>query len=507
MLKKVSMSRNILWSWATVVVNLFASFVLTPYIIRKLGLEGYGIWALVFSITGYYTLLDLGFRSAAVRYTAHYRAKGEDHRLNVLVNTLLAYFTLIALLIFGLTLLLAPYVAGWFEISEQFAPQIPLLVILVGSTFGIGVAFNIFTGFVEGFQRFDLVNGIWLTAFGIRHPGCALLLYLGYGLVEMAALSLGTQLLMCTLYLIASKRMFPELRFHWKLMEWATLKETFSFGAFTFVSGVSGQSLEQTPQILIGHLRSVAEVGFYTLPYRLLQYSADGVSRIGQILTPRTAELAATGQKETIARLVTLANRYSLLLYMPLTLFLLNWGSNTLYVWLKEKGPEVAEQSGALLPVMLVGFTYGLAGQFSSSSALFGLNKHHKYAVGMAIEAVLSAGLMILTLPRYGIMAAAAVASTLILLRGLYASFLFSRAVEIPWLSYLNGIWGGPTAIAIPVYAMGWWLQSVIPGRNWGELIAAGVLTAGTYLPLGFIFCLDAEHRDKLLKVARLKTA
>src|SRR5580658_915521 len=55
---------NVLWSWLAVIANLIIGFVLTPYVIRKLGSEGYGIWTLLFSLISYYGLLDLGMRSA-----------------------------------------------------------------------------------------------------------------------------------------------------------------------------------------------------------------------------------------------------------------------------------------------------------------------------------------------------------------------------------------------------------------------------------------------------------
>ena len=57
---------NVIWNWAAVAISLVTGFLLSPYLIRKLGPEGYGIWALSFSLVEYYWLLDLGFRSATV---------------------------------------------------------------------------------------------------------------------------------------------------------------------------------------------------------------------------------------------------------------------------------------------------------------------------------------------------------------------------------------------------------------------------------------------------------
>ena len=503
--KKGRFLSNVLWSGLGVAVNLFAGFILSPYIIRKLGLEGYGLWALVFSITGYFNLLDLGFRSAVVRYTAYYRARGENERLNVLLNTTLAYFSSISIILILITVMLAPFAGQWFTVSPAYAAMFPKLVLLIGITLAIGVAFNVFTGCVEGFQRFDISNGIWVAVFVIRHPGCALLLWMGYGLVEMATLVLCTTISLCICYAIACKRIFPALRLGWHYVEGEMLKRTASFGVHTFVAGLATQSLDLTPSLLIGRLQSVEQLGFYNLPVRLLQYAAEGVSRVGLIVAPRAAELSATGQKQTIAHLAIFANRYCLVLYLPLTIFLLHYGPELLRVWLRERGAEVAILSGPLLPILLAGTTLALAAQFSSSTVLVGMGRHKVYSWALACEAVLSVIFMIAVLPKYGIFGAAAVSSALMIaVRGLFTPWLISNVLEIPMLSYLSGIYTHALLAAIPVWLLGYWMRkSFIDGRGWSELILAAGIIGAVYYTLAFFFCLEAEHKEKLVGLVR----
>ena len=88
--------KNVLWSWLGVATSIVTGFWLSPFIIRKLGDEAFGIWSLVFAFLEYYWLLDLGFRSATLKYAAHYRATGEDDKVNEVVNTGLAYSSAIS---------------------------------------------------------------------------------------------------------------------------------------------------------------------------------------------------------------------------------------------------------------------------------------------------------------------------------------------------------------------------------------------------------------------------
>ena len=53
------------------------AFVLTPYIIIKLGAATYGVWSLMISVIGYLGLVDIGIRGSVGRYINHYLALKE----------------------------------------------------------------------------------------------------------------------------------------------------------------------------------------------------------------------------------------------------------------------------------------------------------------------------------------------------------------------------------------------------------------------------------------------
>lgn len=496
---------NVLWNWTGVAVSLFAGLILSPYIIRKLGAEGYGIWSLVFSITGYYNLFDLGFRSAIVRFSAHYRAKEEFDKINELVNTTLAYFSVLTLLLILGTVVLAKKAVRFFDVSSQYHDQFSSLILIVGITWAIGFTFNVFTGCIEGFQRFDISNRISIFTSTIRYLGCAILLYRGYGLVEMGLLSLSTIGLLCLLYAISFIRIFPRLRFSAGLVKLSMLKQVASYGIHIFVAGVAGQSLDQSPSLLIGHYRSVAFVGYYTLPLRLLQYVAEAITRVGIVVAPKATELAAQGKLETVSKLATYANRYSFTLYMPFAMVLFVYGRDIILLWLKEKGPEFALHSAPLLPILVIGIAFATAGQFSSSTVLFGLGKHRGYSWSLVAEALIGIVALIVVLPRFGIMGAAVVCSSLmIVIRGILSPVLVCKHLKTPFLSYMGSIYARPLATALPVLSLTYWMKAGhFSGRNWGELIAVSSIVSALYLGAAFFTCLENEHRQMLVNWMR----
>src|SRR5580704_5318496 len=93
--EKTQILKNVGSSWSALATNVLVGIFLSPFILHRLGDSAYGIWVLIFSITGYYGLFDLGIRSSVVRYVSKFTATGESDKLNRLVNTSLWSYTLI----------------------------------------------------------------------------------------------------------------------------------------------------------------------------------------------------------------------------------------------------------------------------------------------------------------------------------------------------------------------------------------------------------------------------
>jgi hypothetical protein len=76
-------------------------------ILHRLGDHAFGIWARIFSITGYYGLFDLGIRSSIVRYVSKARATGDLNYASKVISTSLLAYTCIGIFTFVITLFCA----------------------------------------------------------------------------------------------------------------------------------------------------------------------------------------------------------------------------------------------------------------------------------------------------------------------------------------------------------------------------------------------------------------
>jgi hypothetical protein len=83
-------ARNLTSGWFALALQVAVAFLLTPFIIAKLGLATYGIWSLAIGVIRYLGLIDLGIRGSVGRYINHYLARNELVALDEVVSTSLA---------------------------------------------------------------------------------------------------------------------------------------------------------------------------------------------------------------------------------------------------------------------------------------------------------------------------------------------------------------------------------------------------------------------------------
>src|SRR5882762_1641292 len=188
---KVEIFKNVGSSWFALGVSILVGIFLSPYILHRLGDAAFGLWVLVFSITGYYGLFDLGIRSSIIRYVAKYSATDENDELNRLINT--AFFTYSGL---GIVAILVTITVSFYA-GEIFHKSIPgnsvhlarWLLLMVGSAVALGFPLGVFGGILEGLQRFYISSFTGITSTLLRALLIVIALRHGGGLLTVTLIT------------------------------------------------------------------------------------------------------------------------------------------------------------------------------------------------------------------------------------------------------------------------------------------------------------------------------
>jgi O-antigen/teichoic acid export membrane protein len=153
---KVLALKNVASNWAGLAVNIAVGFFLSPFILHHLGDEAFGLWILIFTLTGYYGIFDFGIRSSLVRYVSKFQAVGDRDQLALVVNTSLFAYSLIGVVLLVPTVVGGIYVDQLFHVPTGFLREAQILFLMVGSALALGFPLGISGGILEGLQSSTL---------------------------------------------------------------------------------------------------------------------------------------------------------------------------------------------------------------------------------------------------------------------------------------------------------------------------------------------------------------
>src|SRR5262245_46960006 len=155
---KARVIRNIASNWFGFAADSAVAFLLTPFLIHRLGMEIYGVWILIGALAGYLGMLDFGLRGSVGRFVAFHRGRGDREAILNTINT--AVFSLVALGAIGFCIVAvtALNLEHLFEIPPEHLGQARWALLLVGMQLGAALPLCAFDGILWGHERFDLMN-------------------------------------------------------------------------------------------------------------------------------------------------------------------------------------------------------------------------------------------------------------------------------------------------------------------------------------------------------------
>lgn len=442
--------KNVGSSWFALGVNVLVGIFLSPFILHRLGDEAFGLWVLIFSLTGYYGLFDLGIRSSIIRYVAKYTATGEQDELNRLVSTAILSYSCIAVLTMAVTLIVNYYVDSVFKIPAAFAATAHWLLLMVGLSVALGFPLGIFGGILEGLQRFYVLNFTSISSTLLRALLIVVALEHGRGLLTLAFITVSFPLLNQVVNAVAVFRLVP-LRLGFECVNRSTLSKIGSYSGTTFLILVAVRLRFKTDALIIGTFVSAAAITYFTVGSRLLDYAAELVSSLAQIFVPMSSHLDAQGDMVSLRKVLVVGNRACAAIIFPITAVFTVLGKSIIEIWV---GPQYVRTSYTVLLVLLYPTTLMLA-QSSSGRVLWGMAKHRTWAWIVLIEGVSNLILSLVLVRPFGILGDAV--GTAIPLTCSMIYFLprhLCRLVRIRVRTYLYQAFALPVGLSVPVVAV-----------------------------------------------------
>jgi O-antigen/teichoic acid export membrane protein len=442
-------------------------FLLTPFILSRLGPHGYALWVLTGAIASYGFLLDFGIGGAIVKYVSEHVARGERRKAGEVVATAQWLYVGFGTVAVVLSILAAPVLVELLRIAPADHDTALTLVILTGANVATAIAFTPPMSVLRGLQRYDLYNGVSMFNSLLEAATTVIALLAGWGVVGLVALLIPANLATWVASSYLLKRVAPDLPLGWRGASMEAARRIVSFSSSLFAIDVSNRLQTKTDEFIIAMFRTVNAVTPYALARKLGDLAELASVQFLKVIMPLASELDAGDAAPKLRKLYIVASRVALAVAVPVAVILVVIGSKILTLWV---GAEYAGY-GNLLAVLAIARLIAIT-QWPASEILLGMGRHRFVAV-MAIGAGLAhIGLSVLLLLQFGLLGVGV---------GTLIPYMFtSLCVVTPYANRTLGLSWGTALREI-------WAPGLVPGIAAGTVLwaLAREITSPSFAMLG----------------------
>ena len=488
--------RNIVFNVIGRFWGILVALVLTPYIISHIGIDRFGIWAIIGVLTGYFGLLDFGIGTSFVKYISEYYAKKDYEKINQVVNTGFIFYSIFAVSIIILGFFVINPLLNFFNIPSSLYNE-ALFVFLLGIVlFSISNALSVFGAIQTGLQRMDISNKVAIAISIPSIAGTIFFLESGYGLPGLMVNNAIILAISAIINIVIAFKILPELRFNpFLFISKEMFKRLFSFGYKLMISRFAQLISFQTDKLLITYFLGIGLVVFYQLGSSVLQKVRQLPLFLISALIPATSEIGAKREKDSLNELYLRGSKYLILVSTPLLFFLITNASLIMLTWM-GKGYGMA---AVVIQVLAIGyFTTAVTG-VASSIAVGVAKTELEMKIGIFM-AILNLLLSIILIIKIGFIGAVIGTTISLTIASLFFMKMFCKYSGTPLSDFIRLFYKPVIACIVPtliifLFNHSFWLVTVSSGRfvNLAILGLNSVIFGGMYI----VFILLSKYLDE----------
>ncbi|MEK6153519.1 oligosaccharide flippase family protein [Flavobacteriaceae bacterium 3-367] len=467
-------------NYTTIILTNLVGLLLTPFIIRQLGNEEFGLYTLIGAFVGYISILDFGLTNTVVRFVAKYRAekdrKGEE---NFLATTMVIY-SIISFLVLIIGTICYLNIENIFADSltpDQIEKAKIMFAILV-FTLSIGLPAGAFEGICFGYEQFVFPKSAKIIRYLVRSALVVALLLMGGKAVSMVILDASLNLI---LIIVTITFVFKKLKVRFKLHEYslALPKRIFSYSVWIFVFVLVGQFQWRVGQMVLGVVANTTMVAIFAVGVMLGTYYGAFSTAISGVFLPRATQMTvANASSEELTNMMIKIGRLSFIVLMYILGAFILYGKQFVLLWVGESYND----SWIIALTIMFAYTLPLVQGFGNS-ILEARNKLSFKAIIYLVFLILGTGFGAFLAKSYGAIGMISGSVTGWLIVQNVMNFYYHKVIRLNILRFFKELLHKTLLSFLLVVFLGYFIN-YIPGENWFNFVFKAVIYTIVY---GFI--------------------
>lgn len=394
--RRIRGARNVAANYIGAVAEGGVFLLLTPFLVRRLGLAWYGVWGLAVAFADWLPLLDLGLREALLKYVAAHQARADESAARRTIEAVVFVYLALGLVALAAVAGFAWTVLPWFTDDPDQVATLRTVFLVLGVSAAISLPAGAFGSVLEGLSRFDLLNLLRIGHQLLRMTLVVVALQLDLGLEGVAFAELLSRIALHGARFLAVKRTHPALlplpRPHVD-----EIRRLAGLGTWNALRQVTEVATLRIYEPLLAAFSGIPAVGAFYAGRRFAAMPAEMIVPMAGVLLPLSSEMEAEGRHADLRRTLVESTKLALIAAFPLAL-LIGIGAPMIQTnWLGDRAPE-AEAVMAIFAAVFV----GVAASLPSEAVLLGLGRSRFVAICSLAHFLLTIGLGVPLTARFG---------------------------------------------------------------------------------------------------------
>lgn len=496
-----SLISNSFWSMSLTIWQIAVTFFLTPFLVKELGVEFYGLLILLLTISGFMGIMNFGLGDTTLRYIAYYYGKNDIHSIKRIISNTFFIFTIISFISFSILFLFSENIVNLLinDVNENKSLFIDLVQI-TAVTIAINFMGGAFGTVSQALQRYDITTKINIINSILYVVGTVFILYNHGTIKELVLWNLINTVILQFMNIIVAKYLISEISIFPKFDK-ETFKEVFGFSFFTFLTNIFALIQNHSDKLLTSSMINASSLAYLAIPQQLTTKGSQLVDSLGSVLLPKFSTIEDKNiRKELFINSTWYLLIISSFIYVPLTILIPDFFT----LWIDK---EFSEKSSFLAQIIVSSFI--ISGPFPIYAALFNsIGKPQYITVTLSLIAVFTLVINYILISNYGFSGLGYAFWIVTLIKFLTLIFTWYKVLDQNTIVELFKIYLFPALICF-IYTLlnVYYFENYINIYTWYELffyaISIVFILAILLISIEFIFNKKSKRLIKIIEIIK----
>lgn len=491
---------GIIFSYITIIASIVVSLTYTPFLLRSLGTQQYGLYNMGQAAVSYLGLAEFGFGNAVVRYASKYRAEGNEEKKSSMYGIFLYLYSFLAIIIFVVGSIICIFSDRIFTVSTGVKGYTELRIIIAVMVLNLAMTFvnQPYSSIITSYERFTFIKVTNLLYTILKPVVMIPLLIWGY---KAIALSLVTfflqQILNFSNVYYVRKVLKVRINMNRKEMDFGIIKEIIGYSFFIFLGSIVSQLNDNADNVILGIISGEAAVAVYSIGRQLTSYIQQIPSVVSSVFFPRvTMKITNNSSMEEMTDLMIFVGRIQLYLVGLAASGFIIFGPEFIQLW---AGDSYKSAYWIALALIIPGLIPNI--QNIGVLVIQAMNKHQFRAILYVVCAVLNVLLSIPAGLKFGGVGCAFCTGV---------TTLITSGIIMNWYYYKIGLnirrfWKDIIVIMLkilPMIIIAYILNNLYVSNTWGEIFIKIVIYTIIY-GIMILMCMNKKEKNMLFNVVK----